>query len=68
MLMMAAAYVTHLFVHWSYRFSKSESYWAGAALDAHKKVDHKVCLEKVEMNARNELRIITDREPICSGL
>lgn len=34
-VMMAAAYVIHLFLFWSVRFSKSESYWAREVVRAH---------------------------------
>lgn len=68
MLMMATAYVMHLFLHWSFRFSKSESYWAGALQEAHQKVAHQICLETIEMNPRNHLYVIAKEEPICSDL
>lgn len=65
-LMMAAAYVMHLILFWNGKFSKSESYWAGAAFDAHQTVNHAVCLEKVSMKSENEVVIV--KEPICDGL
>lgn len=65
-LMMAAAYVMHLMLFWNGKFSKSESYWAGAAFDAHAAVNHAVCLENISMKAENEVVLI--KEPICDGL
>lgn len=65
-LMMAAAFVMHLMLHWNWKFSKSESYWAGAAFDAHAVVNHTVCLESVSMKENNKVVIL--KEPICSGL
>lgn len=66
LLMMAAAYVMHLMLHWNLKFSKSDSYWAGAMFDAHQTVNHAVCLETVSMNEKNKVAIV--KEPICNGL
>lgn len=65
-LMIAAAFVMHLMLHWNWRFSKSESYWAGAGFDAHTVVHHAVCLETVSMKEKN--RVVIVKEPICDGL
>lgn len=71
-LMMAAAGVIHLMLHWNWMFSHKESYWAGAAFDAHAVVNHEACLEKVATKKGNKVAIVgiqnNEKEKICDGL
>lgn len=71
-LMIAAAYVIHLMIHWNWKFSHDESQWAGEAYDAHLMVQHKVCLEDVTLSSGNRVAILVikngKKESICDGL
>lgn len=77
-LMMAAAYVIHLMIHWTWQFSQSESRWAGAAHEAHRNVGHQACLESTQNVAINPnhtvdvpdhtVVVIPEGETICTPL
>lgn len=78
-LMMAAVYVIHLMIHWTWQFSQSESRWAGAAYEAHRQVGHQSCLvdtlnvpiHPVNQDSQNQdhrVVVIPEGEGICTPL
>ncbi len=71
-LMMAAAYVIHLMIHWNWKLSHDESQWVGEAYDAHMMVQHEICLENTMLSSGNRVVLVktvgTDKEKICDGL
>lgn len=71
-LMVAAAYVIHLMIHWNWQFSHDEAQWAGEAYDAHLMVQHEPCLENVTLSLGNRVALVkpqgTVKEKICDGL
>lgn len=70
-LMMAAAYVIHLMLNWTWQFSKSEAEWAGAAYEAHRQVGHQSCLkpdQNVKINPNHTVVVMPEGEEICTPL
>lgn len=67
-LMMAAAGVIHVMLHWNRKFSVFESRRAGAIFEAHRRVAHAACLEDVSPNPDNTKVVIIRRgERICGN-